>query len=375
MLPRSAREPRLKRLAAPLALLLIGAADPAALLREQRAAEGEAARLEQAAKDATGAAAKARALAGELDARIAASRSAVAASRARLDGIDAQRRVLEAQLNEARQPIARLIAATVALQRRPAALALVQPVSLDTQAHARAALKTIGPAIEARTAGLRAQAAQLDHVRAAAFAERTNLGRAEAQLVAQQAALGRYAGSKLRAAQDAAGRTLTAQDRALALANDAQNLQRAIDEARADAATAARLASLPRNLAGLGEVATRSTYALPAGTLVTGFGEQLDDGRRSAALILAPAPGARIAAPRGGKVAFAGPFGGYGRVVIIEHDGGWTSVVAGLADTSVTRGDIVKAGDALGSAPASDPAIRIELRYRGTPVAATRVAG
>ena len=48
MLPRSAREPRLKRLAAPLALLLIGAADPAALLREQRAA-GELVDAEQIA--------------------------------------------------------------------------------------------------------------------------------------------------------------------------------------------------------------------------------------------------------------------------------------------------------------------------------------
>jgi septal ring factor EnvC (AmiA/AmiB activator) len=310
-----------------------------------------------------------------LDARITASRSAVAASRARLEGIDAQRRTLEARLNEARQPIAKLVAAMVALQRRPAALALVQPASLNTQAHARAALKTIVPAIEARTAGLRAQAAQLDRIRAAALAERITLAQAEVQMIAQQAALGRYAGSKLRAAQDAAGRTLTAQDRALALADDAGRLQHALNEARADAATAARLASLPRGLAGVGEVATRSTYALPAGTLVTGFGERLDDGRRSAALVLTPAPDAAITAPRGGKIAFAGPFGGYGRVVIIEHGGGWTSVIAGLADTGVARGDQIKAGDAIGTAPSNDPAIRIELRHNGTPVAPTRLAG
>ncbi len=360
-----------------MALLLIGAAapDPAALLRQQRNAEAEAARLEQAAREATGAAARAKALAGELDARIAASRSAVAASRARLSGIDARRRLLEARLAAARQPIARLVAAMVALQRRPAALALVRPASLDTQAHARAALKTIVPAIEARTAGLRAQAAQLGRVRAAALAERANLARAETQLVAQQAALGRYAGSKLRAAQDAAGRTLTAQDRALVLADDADRLRRAIDEARADAATAARLGTLPRGLAAVGSVARRSTYALPAGTLITGFGERLDDGRRSAALILAPAAGATIAAPRQGRIAFAGRFGSYAQVVIIEHGGGWTSVIAGLAETNVTRGDAVAGGAALGRAPAADPAIRIELRYRGTPVAPTRLAG
>lgn len=344
-------------------------------MRQQRAAEAEATRLEQAARDATSSAARAKALAAELDARITASRSAVAASRARLDGIDTQRRGLEARLAEARQPVARMVAALVALQRRPAALALVQPASLDTQAHARAALSTIGPAIEARTAGLRAQVALIGRVRAAALAERATLGRAEAQLVAQQAALGRYAGSRLRAAQDAAGRTLTAQDRALALAEDVGRLQRAIDEARIDAATAARLGTLDRRIAGAGAVATRSAYALPAGTLVTGFGERLDDGRRSAALIVAPVPGATIAAPRKGRIAFARRFGGYGQVVIIEHIGGWTSVIAGLSEIDVSRGDEVAAGATLGRAPIADPAIRIELRHDGTPVAPTRLAG
>jgi septal ring factor EnvC (AmiA/AmiB activator) len=344
-------------------------------LRQQRSAEAEATRLEQVARDATSAAARAKALAAELDARIAASRSAVAASRARLDAIDARRRALEARLAEARQPVARMVAALVALQRRPAALALVQPASLETQAHARAALSTIVPAIEARTAGLQAQVTLIDRARAAALAERTTLGRAEAQLVSQQAALGRYAGSRLRAAQDAAGRTLSTQDRALALADDVGRLQRAIGEARTDAATAARLGTLPRALAGSGELATRSTYALPAGTLVTGFGERLDDGRRSAALVLVPTPGATIAAPRKGRVAFAGRFGGYGQVVIIEHGDGWTTVIAGLSEVTVSRGDQIAAGDALGRAPADDPAIRLELRHNGIPVAPTRLAG
>ena len=263
-----------------MALLLIGAAppDPATLLRAQHRAEDDAVRLAQAARDATGSAAKARALAGELDARIVASRSAVAISRARLFTIDVQRRALEAQLAEQRQPLARLVAALVALQRRPAALALVHPASLDTQAHVRASLRALVPAIEARTAGLRKQTARVDRVRATALVERGTLARAEAQLVAQQAALGRYAGSRLRAAEDATGRGLTAQDRALALADDAAHLQRAIDEARIDGATAARLGTLPRMMASIGPPQDMPAYRLPAGAVVTGFGEQLDDG-------------------------------------------------------------------------------------------------
>ncbi|CAM3266268.1 hypothetical protein SPAN111604_13845 [Sphingomonas antarctica] len=357
--------------------MLVGAAppDPAALLRAQRTSEADASRFAQTARNATDSAAKARALAGELDARIVASRNAVAVSQARLFDIDAQRRTLEAQLAEKRQPIARLIAALVALQRRPAALALVHPASLDTQAHVRASIRALVPAIEARTAGLRAQAAMLDRVRASALSERQILSIAQTQLVAQQAALGRYAGSRLRAAEDAAGRGLTAQDRALVLADDVERLQRAIDEARADTATAARLGALPRLLAPAGPVQARVAYTLPAGTLVTGFGERLDDGRRSAALVFAPSPGAIVGAPRGGRVAFAGTLKGYGRVVIVEHAGGLTSVIAGLADLSVVRGDQVTAGAPVGHALAVDPAIRLELRQNGTPIAPTRLAG
>ena len=345
------------------------------MLRAQRDAEASVVRLAFTAQNATGAAAKARALASELDARIAASRAAVAASQSRFDAIEGQRRILERRLAAERQPIARLIAGLVALQRRPAALAFVQPASLDSQAHVRAAIHALVPAIEARTAGLRAQVAQLDQVRAAAAVERSALDRAGTQLVAQQAALSRYAAGRLRSAETATGQGLAAQDRALALADDVAQLQRALDEARVDAATATRLGALPRMAMQPGGAQPPLSYRIPAGAIVTGFGEQLDDGRRSAALVIAPQPDAAILAPHAGKIAFAGSLKGYGRVVIIEHGGGWTTVIAGLADASVVRGDQVSAGAPVGRAPSADPAIRLELRQNGTPVPPTRLAG
>ncbi len=73
--------------------------------------------------------------------------------------------------------------------------------------------------------------------------------------------------------------------------------------------------------------------------------------------------------PASGRVAFAGPFRGYGQILIIEHDGGWTTLIANLGSLGVTVGDEVRQGDPVGSAPNTPrPQITLELRQGEAPV-------
>jgi septal ring factor EnvC (AmiA/AmiB activator) len=67
-------------------------------------------------------------------------------------------------------------------------------------------------------------------------------------------------------------------------------------------------------------------------------------------------------------VAFAGPYRGFGRIVIIEHDGGWTSLVTGLARVDAAVGDTVIGGSPMGVAGGRDALVTFELRRDGTPV-------
>ena len=116
-------------------------------------------------------------------------------------------------------------------------------------------------------------------------------------------------------------------------------------------------------------------YLLPVtGRTVLGFGVPQGSGT-STGLTLAPRPGAQVVAPAAGRVAFAGPYRGYGRIVIIEHAGGWTSLVTGLARTDVTVGEQLVAGAPLGIAAQSRPAITVELRRDGEPVNPLRFVG
>ena len=107
---------------------------------------------------------------------------------------------------------------------------------------------------------------------------------------------------------------------------------------------------------------------MDAGRLVAGFGELPKDLPRSRGIVLAVRQGAQIVAPAPGRVAFAGPYRGYGMIVIIEHPGGWTSLVTGLAQLDTRIGDSLLIGSPLGIAGAGRPLLTLELRHGGEAV-------
>ncbi len=67
-------------------------------------------------------------------------------------------------------------------------------------------------------------------------------------------------------------------------------------------------------------------------------------------------------------MAFAGPYRGYGRIVIVEHPGGWISLVTGLARLNVQVGDRLMGGAPLGIAGPARPTVTLELRRGGEAV-------
>lgn len=80
-------------------------------------------------------------------------------------------------------------------------------------------------------------------------------------------------------------------------------------------------------------------------------------------------PGTRVLAPAHGIVRHAGAMDGVGTVVIIEHGGGWTTVLAPLdaATLEARPGQIVLGGDLLAllaapAAAAEEPYLHVELR-------------
>jgi len=79
-----------------------------------------------------------------------------------------------------------------------------------------------------------------------------------------------------------------------------------------------------------------------------------------------------IVAVADGVVVFAEWGGGYGNLVIVEHDGGWRSYYAHLSEVVVEVGQQVRQGELLGGAGSTGystgPHLHFELRYQGRPV-------
>ncbi|WP_374407166.1 murein hydrolase activator EnvC [Pelagerythrobacter sp.] len=364
----------------------------AALQRAQQAARGaesRGARLEAAALAATEAAEKTARQGAALAARIQQAEAQIAAGEARIALIDDQRQRLGRRLAERREPLLRLTAALQKLARRPLALSALRPGSLRETVYLRAMLETTIPEVQTRTAALRAEIGRGRRLEAEARAALTALNASEQELDTRRERLLALESRQRIESRRASGAADREAERALALAEETRDLDTLI--ARLDDASALRreLADLPGPIirpprprdstvvaAGLAEAtptpaatAPPGDFQLPViGRTVAGFGAVSAAGLVSSGLSIAPREGAQVIAPASGRVAFAGPYRGYERIVIIEHDGGWTSLVTGLARADVAVGETLLAGSPLGVAAVDSPVVTLELRRAGEPV-------
>jgi septal ring factor EnvC (AmiA/AmiB activator) len=328
--------------------------------------------LERQAQQATGEAARARAEAAALAGRIGAAEAEITAAETRIRLIEQLRREQRARLAEKQAPLIRLTGALQTMARRPAALALVQPGSVNEIVHVRSLLASSLPVIRRRTAAVRAEIAEGNRLRKDAETAYAALTAGREDLRRRRAALARFEQSQRQKSETLMASAVTESDRALAFGEEARDLAAFAGTRAFQEQLRRRLAALPgpmvRPGTQSGPAPRGPVYILPvAGRLITGMGEISDAGVHARGLTMATAPGAEVRAPSGGRVAYAGAFRGYGEVVIVDHGGGWTSTLTNLASLAVRVGERVRPRQTLGRAPAREPRVGIELRRNGRP--------
>jgi septal ring factor EnvC (AmiA/AmiB activator) len=241
--------------------------------------------------------------------------------------------------------------------------------------------------------------------------ERDQLAKAVTKLAKENDRLSGLIRKKGQAQKSTLAESASAQAKLEKLAGQAKNLQDLIDRldkakdetgpAAAPEPSSQQLASLTpdaapaqrmkqpanfRNFPDAGHIDAKNPIFAPArGRILTHFGDPMDTGGQSKGLVLETRPGAQIVAPFDGRIAFEGPFRSYGQILIIEHGGGYHTVLAGLDRVDAVVGQWLLAGEPVGSmapvgapqdtslgtgdvSPAGRPELYLELRRNGQPI-------
>ena len=345
--------------------------------QEQAAAEAQAERLEQAA-------AKARGDVARLRAEQAASAQALEAAEARITAADMQLRLASAyvalhrrQLAEQQRPVSSLLAGLAVMAQRPPLLAIADQTSADELVKVRILLGTTVPVIRARTARLSSQLEEGRRLEQSAAQARAELLGSRSNLVARRQQFAALEQKAVELAARSGSQALSAGDVAIVAAENVESVRGSESGRRAAASLAAELASADaapsRPFTGEGQAPRPPfPYELPAAAPVAeGLGAVDESGVRSRGISLQTWRGAPVTAPASGTIRFAGPFRDYDGVLIIDHGGGWMSLLVNVS-SELRTGDKVRLGQPVGRALGP---LQVELSQNGRRISPALIAG
>lgn len=313
----------------------------------------------------------------------------------------------------------RLASALMALQRlsrQPPQTILFSPEPPIDAARTARLLSLITPALDARARALQSDLSELREVRAEMAARRDSLAAAVTKLAGDNRSLSDLLAKKASLQQQTLSESAATTERIDKLADQAKNLQDLIerlDKAKAKAgepeegqaaATSTEISGAPAQagqaaepadtqLAAAENPASRSPetparmqrpadfrdfppdaagIVQPArGKITVNFADPQDSGGQSKGMMLETRPHAQIVAPFDGQIVFEGPFRSYGQILIIEHGGGYHTVLAGLGRADAVVGQWLLAGEpvgVMGSPDTGHPQLYLELRRDGQPI-------
>lgn len=279
-----------------------------------------------------------------------------------------------ARLMENNTNITELIAALERLSNRPAVLTLLKPDAAIKTARSSAIMAALVPEIDAQADTLRTDLAALASVQDELSRERFALKNSLERLTSNQRALSTLLADRKKEAQQATARARQLERELAQYAEEANSLQELVARLEREAANARRRAQAQPSIARSRAPARGDSLAqqkgkipLPAvGPIVTRFGAK-ENNASSKGIKIRTRKNAQIIAPFDGSVVFAGPFRDYGLLLIIDHGGGYHSLLAGFDALQSGAGDWVLMGEPIGTMPDTDVSgdLYLELRQNG----------
>ncbi len=320
-------------------------------------------------------AAEVRALQGEL---VAAAKAAqdqeerLTALESELTGLEAGAASAGAELVRRQAQMAATLAALQRLSLQPPQALMLGPRRPVDTVRSAMLLRVAVPAVAARARGLRQEIEALRRMQDDIRGRREEMAGAVLGLQAERDRLGALVERKKGLQQTTATEQRAAAERVAALAGEARDMRDLLTRLAPPTAQPAATLRLERPADIRPFPTERAGLTPPArGKLVGRYGEARDTDLYSRGVTIETRPQAQVVAPYDGQIAFRGPFRGYGEILIIEHGGGYHTLLAGLGRIDAVVGQWLLGGEpvgVMGPSAGGSPKLYVELRRGGQPI-------
>lgn len=283
-----------------------------------------------------------------------------------------------------------LIRTTSALQNlamKPTESLLVLPLTPVEVIRSAMLLRETIPSLDESASKIRGDLERIEKKRTAVLAQSKKITAQKESLERDQGRLKKLASRKAEIRKDVEIKTVKSKKRVELLASQAKDLRDLFgkieaqrlakikkDEERRKQQIAENKAKTPSpdNLSETGNafVRAKGRLSMPArGQVVISYGQETAKGVTSKGITIATRNNAQVTALFDGSVIFTGPFRGYGKMIIVEHGGGYLSLLAGLGEIDCEIGQVLLAGEPVGQmAKDGDMKLYLEMRKDNKPI-------
>ncbi len=294
-----------------------------------------------------------------------------------ITALEIEKKQLDNELDEERQSIAHLITALERIRRLPPQALIAKPDAPLKTAQSVMLMKDIIPMLYQQAEDLQTKLEKLEQVSEDLAQKRQNAKTANAELKKEQLELSSLSKERERLYKSTK-QDLDSQEKTVALiskqAKNLQDLVKRLDDERQKQVSAQPQQKAPRKTpAKTSPIRGSVNVQLPiSGIIKVRYDEPDIFGAPSKGLTIEGRGGALVTAPLSGVVRFAGYFKNYGNLIILEHDNGYHSLIAGLEQIDTIVGHNISTGEPIGllhhAQSNQKPALYYELRFEGKTV-------
>lgn len=303
--------------------------------------------------------------------------SALTRQESELRLLEAREKAAADDFRKRQRQLAEILAALQRLSLRPPVTLASRSDDANDAVRTALVLRGLVPELERRAERLKQEIEAYGRLKEAVRARRGNVADADSALARERRALVGLLEQKHALLKESEEEQAANKARLEALTKEAETLRDLLvklHQEKAKRAPVPRTAALTEPPKGKirSFAAHRGKLTLPAaGAVSPHFGTDERFGEFSRGLMIAARTGAQAVAPFDGQVVFAGPFRGYGRILIIEHRDGYHSLIVGLVRIDASVKQWVLAGEPVGIVGEYDSRgaqLYVEIRYNGRPI-------